>query len=97
MSPNDARKTPKDEKLLFMNTKENEYIQKFKLLNRDNFKKQDKVFIKTHSLQAQEKITDLFNEEGKVIEELENNSYLVNRLKDGKLLKKSHSQLMRKF
>jgi len=96
-TPNHAKEYPDEPKLKALNSRNSEYAEKFNQLFRDKFVLNDSVYIENTSLNTQEKANNRYETEGKIKEILDNDSYMVEILSTGKLIKKSHSQLVKKF
>lgn len=92
MTPNEAWAEPSNSTLKKLNS-ESKYKNEFSRHHRETFNKNDQVYIEGSEIEAKEKINSKYEELGIVIEILEKDSYLVQNLKTGKIVKKSHSQL----
>ncbi len=78
-----------------MNSDRSKYSQRFRKIFRNTFKVNDKVYIRSTSLESQDKINNLFDKEEIIQEVLENDSYLIKFLNSLKTIKKNHSQIIK--
>ena len=93
MTPNYAFSNPNNGTLIRRNNSQSPYRSEFQKKAREIFQVNDKIFLRTSEIRSKDKSKPLYENEGKIIQCMDNDSYLVRESKTGKIKKFAHKNI----